>query len=187
MIVEDGFVIAKMNQTSPIFVFREGEWSPTHHNITQSKDMKEMEHGVIGTHEIASSVREVEPVYDLDSSTAISSSVSDESSDVNIQPSTSAPIFIPSTHSIPSTHPPFSIPSSQSPHHSIHSNSSLFEIDPVPVVPQITRFFSKRRRVRPVSFSSAAIRNRCDPSHNASCPDITMVTQLTYLLTHSFI
>ena len=86
-----------MNQTSPIFVFREGEWSPTHHDITQSKDMKEMEHGVIGTHEIASSVREVEPVYDLDSSTAISSSVSDESSDVNIQPSTSAPIFIPST------------------------------------------------------------------------------------------
>ena len=163
-----------MNQSSPIFVFREGEWSPTHHDITQSKDMKEMEHGLIGTHGIASSV-------------VISSSVSDESSDVNIQPSTSAPIFISSTHSIPSTHPPFSIPSSQSLHHPIHSNSSLFEIDPVPAVPQITQFFSKRRRVQPVSFSSAAIRNRCDPSHNASCPDITMVTQLTYLLTHSCI
>ena len=47
--------------------------------------------------------------------------------------------------------------------------------------PMIHDFYSKRRLgIKHISFSDEQIRNRCIPSSNSSCPDITLVTQLTY-------
>lgn len=54
--------------------------------------------------------------------------------------------------------------------------------------PHVDDYYSRKRSsIKEISFLSQQIKNRCIPSHNSSCPDITLVTQLTYLPLFSLI
>ena len=58
--------------------------------------------------------------------------------------------------------------------------------------PAIPPYFSKRQKVIQQSFSSQELQNRCQPDSNSimsstTCADITMVTQLSYLSSQSFL
>lgn len=187
----------KMNQSPSVIVFREGDLDHTLSATVKSSDLED----AVVSHGTESVIQTVDSTRLCDSPTPVHSSVDEESTQssapVYVQRSTSSPVSVQplrTTVSIPSSHPSTtqsSHPSSTQPpsksgkspspasQTKSHPSSALFETDPVPVVPKIPPYFSKRRPARPVSFSSEKIRSRCDPSLNSSCPDITMVTQLT--------